>query len=187
MTRLVAVLRTHYGIWAAPLSALITILVAAGVQRLVGVFLYAIVLATTSVAVVSLAVFATMFVKREGRLDSWLQAASVSLIGALFAFSFLSTVPLNVDRSFSVWSINQIYKQDLNRAGIPVDLLKKELEAYFSAESGEIDRRLTEQTSVGNIVVTEDSRVVLTDQGIRQRNLFFGISEFFGLNPKYAR
>lgn len=187
MFKLKKFLGTHFGLWSAPISAIVTVLLAAWIQRLVGVFFYSIIIATVSIFISSLVILALVFAIRGQRMETWLRAATASLVGALLAFSFLATVPLNVDRSFSVWSLNQIYKQDKNRAGIPVSTLKQELEAYFSADSGEIDRRLTEQTDIGNISVSEEGKVTLTDQGIRQRNIFFGISAFFGLNPKYAR
>jgi hypothetical protein len=103
-------------------------------------------------------------------------------VATLLTFSFLSAVPLNVDRSFSVWTINHMYNFDK-----PIDksdLLKKG-ENFFTVGNGEISRRLDEQVRLGNVIEHKD-KVELTKRGKLQAKLHTFIRKFFGLNMKYT-
>lgn len=104
-------------------------------------------------------------------------------VSTLLTFSFLSVVPLNVDRSFSVWTINHMYNLDK-----PVDKseLLKEGQNFFAAESGEISRRLEEQVRIGNIG-EYGNKVELTSRGKLQAKFHIFIRQLFGLNVKYTR
>ncbi len=109
---------------------------------------------------------------------TYLYSSLVSLI----VFCFLSTVPLNLDRSFSVWMLNQTASSA--EAYSTQDL--ENLASDFFAPSGlEIKRRINEQISIGNME-RRDEKILLTDKGEFTWKLFRVISDFFGLNKKYT-
>jgi len=108
---------------------------------------------------------------------------SISLVPAFIIFSFLSTIPLNVDRSFSVWMINDMYK---NHSVIPEKVLEDTAAKFFSPQNGEIRRRIDEQKHLGNI--SEKAGIVyLTSSGKKTRLLDNLISKLYTLNKKYAQ
>ena len=107
----------------------------------------------------------------------------ISLVPALAVFSFLSTVPLNVDRSFSVWMINDMYK---NHSNISERALEETAAKFFAPQNGEIKRRVEEQKNLGNI--SEKFGIVyLTNSGRKTRFLDNLISKLYRLNKKYAQ
>ena len=114
-------------------------------------------------------------------------AVYVATISGLLLYGFLTSVPLNLDRSFTVWSLNQLYKSSLSGEKLNVSDMKIELSQYFSPESGEIDRRVKEQILVGNLSVSSNGDVTLTEQGKRQRNFFAFMGKIFSLTPKYTQ
>ena len=114
------------------------------------------------------------------------ERVTYSIIAMLITFSFLSTVPLNIDRSFSVWMLNQISNQESLNKKTSVLSLKNQSAEFFSPDSGEIARRISEQIEIGNIVFITPNSVQLTSRGKLTTTLNHFISKFFLLNPKYA-
>ena len=112
---------------------------------------------------------------------SYIRVLSLS-VSTLMTFSFLSTVPLNVDRSFSVWSLNQLYNYEK-----PIDrkALLKEGESFFTVENGEISRRLGEQVRLGNVSEYR-GKLELTRRGEIQAQFHVLVRKFFGLTQKYT-
>jgi hypothetical protein len=105
-----------------------------------------------------------------------------SLISSLIIFSFLATVPLNLDRSFSVWMLNQNIESERS---LSIQELEVNASEFFSPSGGEIRRRIKEQISLGNLIVIQD-KVELTDRGKFTWKMNRLISDFFGLNKKYT-
>jgi hypothetical protein len=112
---------------------------------------------------------------------SYIRVLSLA-VSTLMTFSFLSTVPLNVDRSFSVWSLNQLYNYNK-----PIDrkALLKDGESFFTVENGEISRRLGEQVKLGNVREYK-GKLELTRRGEIQAQFHVLIRKFFGLTEKYT-
>ena len=105
-----------------------------------------------------------------------------STVVSLIVFCFLATVPLNVDRSFSVWMLNQTAR---SVEGYPPQNLEKLASDFFSPSGGEIKRRIDEQISIGNMELS-NGKILLTKKGELTWKLFRVISDFFSLNKKYT-
>lgn len=108
-----------------------------------------------------------------------------AILAGVLVFGFLISVPTTVDRSFSVWALNAIYKADVSHSIAESDLREK-MASFFDKDSGEVARRIAEQEIVGNFEL-EGGFVFLTEQGERSRSFFKWVSELFRLNPKYAQ
>lgn len=108
------------------------------------------------------------------------------LLAACLSLLFLTTLPLNIDRSFSVWMLRQVEIQDSSTLPMHEDALQEGLSEFFAPNSGELNRRLGEQLSLGTIQ-REGDGFHLTPRGkaITKFNTF--ISWAFDLNPRYAR
>lgn len=111
----------------------------------------------------------------------------ITIIGFLVVLGFLVSVPLNVDRSFTVWTLNQIVKIDTTSDGLSLESLKTRMATFFSEESSELNRRIEEQILIGNLTMDSKGIVSLTDKGRQTRETFLHISKFFGLNPVYSQ
>lgn len=122
------------------------------------------------------------FFGRDGK--SMIEEKSIlyGLISSLIVFSFLATVPLNLDRSFSVWMLNQTMESERS---LSLPELEIEASQFFSPSGGEIRRRVNEQISLGNLVIN-NSQVELTERGRFTWRVNQLISDFFGLNKKYT-
>jgi hypothetical protein len=110
----------------------------------------------------------------------------ISLLSTLMIFSFLITVPVNADRSFSIWMLSQIEQSDNTSEQIQIPGLKASAAEFFSPQSTEIERRIDEQISIQSISVDKDGYINLTLVGhiiIKTARL---IQKFFGLNSKYT-
>lgn len=108
----------------------------------------------------------------------------VSISSTLSVLTFLILVPLQVDRSFSVWMLNKINEEKQQK--IDVKTLKVSAADFFNPNSGEISRRINEQIKIGNLSLTKQDKVKLSNRG----NLFVRfhkeIAKIFNLNRKYA-
>lgn len=105
-----------------------------------------------------------------------------SSLVSLIVFCFLSTVPLNVDRSFSVWMLNQTATSAEDYSTQNLENLASD---FFAPSGAEIKRRINEQISIGNMK-RRDGKILLTEKGEFTWRLFRLISDFFGLNKKYS-
>ena len=163
---------------------MVTAVISAGLHRIVETFFYVAVLSIPTSML--LALFQFKWLSKNGKFgEPHLTRTLLTLFlisNALLSFSFQSTVPLNVDRSFSVWMINQLSSEI---SGENLTEIEKDASEFFSPEGGEILRRLNEQISLGNIK-NDNSVISLTDRGKRVWYLNRLISIFFGLNDKYS-
>jgi len=110
----------------------------------------------------------------------------ISMLSASLLFSFLMTVPVNVDRSFSIWMlsyIEQVNKEDKN---LEILTLKSNASNFFSPQSTEIDRRIKEQSNIRSITVDKDGFVRITFFGSVIIETSRIMQKFFGLNSKYT-
>jgi hypothetical protein len=102
----------------------------------------------------------------------------------LLAFSFLTTIPLNIDRSFSVWMIKNLYEGDRTYSISGIETLTAE---FFVPSSGEIKRRLIEQEELGNLTIGNKGEVTLTKKGEILARINSLIGQVFALSSKYSR
>ena len=103
-------------------------------------------------------------------------------VATVITFSFLSTIPLNIDRSFSVWILNKISSDPALNSQAQIE---KQAELFFSAKSGEILRRVNEQERLGNIKRV-NGVITMTKKGNLQVRIDRFIRDVFHLNNKYA-
>lgn len=163
---------------------IVVILMSAGLHRLIPTYFYVSVLSAPIAALIAYFQFKIFF--RNDELGPNQVRKMILMLfmitSSLFSFSFHSTVPLNVDRSFSVWMINKI-ATDAEMQNFST--LEKKASQFFSPEKGEIKRRLNEQVELGNLEIV-NNRVKLTSSGNRvwKSNRFF--AWLFGLNKNYA-
>ena len=107
------------------------------------------------------------------------------VLSALASFALLTTLPLNLDRSFSVWMLANLKSTHINQQTISEKQLQEKLETFFSAKSGELNRRIEEQAKLGNISFHK-KEIYLTTKGDLQVKINRVISRIFNLNPKYT-
>lgn len=109
------------------------------------------------------------------------------IISALLCFSFLSTIPLTIDRSYSVWLLKYAAVAEHEKTNINKQVLIQESNNFFSARNGQLDRRIDEQIRIGNLQIEANGIIKLSGKGllIAKLNNFIGI--VFGLEAKYSR
>lgn len=119
------------------------------------------------------------------RSKSTFEVRLLSSISSVLSVSvFLILVPLQVDRSFSVWMLNKISQQ--NPQKFYVDELKNEAARYFSPNNGEINRRINEQVQIGNLEITSAKEIKLSNRGSLFVRFHKVVARIFNLNKKYS-
>ena len=166
------------------ISLITGLCIAAGCQRLNSLFFYNVFLGALFSGLTSLLVF--QITKKKNNIELSLRPYII-IICTLLSFSFLSTVPLTIDRSYSVWLLKLVVETE--NSGVPVDkgkLLADSIE-FFNASNGQLTRRIEEQTRIGNLQTNELGQVQTTTKGkiIAKINSIIGI--IFGLDAKYSR
>jgi hypothetical protein len=171
------------------LAVLTTLLLSIFIHKVVHTFFY-VCLISVPLSVLISVIYSLLLnsqqkreIKEETRL---LEIFSIILVSSLTTFLFLTLIPLNVDRSFSVWMLNQISNETRSGLVISSDQLKTEMSTFMGYNSGELTRRIREQESLGNIKLEKD-KIYLTSRGKFQ--VFFDrvISKLFSTNKKYAQ
>ena len=166
------------------LSAVVGVISAAVLNRLLPAFLVVSVLAALLAAVLAF-FLASARLRKDERIAGTSFTNGFAVLSALlvfFATLFLLTFgPLNVDRSFSVWMLRNVAEQEQ----IPTESLKEQASAFFDPSSGEIERRISEQLTLGNVSL-EDGPIELTLRGEMLVFMNELMARFFGLNPNYA-
>ena len=109
----------------------------------------------------------------------------LAIIAGLLTFSFLSTIPLTIDRSYSVWLLKTVSQaEDKGEKLTETDLTEKSVN-FFSEENGQLRRRILEQQKIGNITV--GSEIKLTNKGKLVTELNGIVGKIFRLDPKYSQ
>lgn len=108
-------------------------------------------------------------------------------ISFLMTFSFLSTIPLTIDRSYSVWLLKNVADAESSNKDLTYMALIENSETFFSQSNGQLTRRISEQERIGNIKVTSSGTIELSPKGryVVRLNQLIGI--VFGLDPKYSK
>jgi hypothetical protein len=78
-------------------------------------------------------------------------------------------------------TINQEKQQKIN-----VELLKDAAADFFDPNSGEIRRRIDEQVKIGNLKITKNEEVKLSNRGSLFVRFHKDMARIFNLNKKYA-
>jgi hypothetical protein len=132
-------------------------------------------------AIVSRRVFAQVAeseVKKIARISSLIAVMSIQMF-------FLSTIPLTVDRSYSVWLLARSEISD--KEFVTLAKLEADTQNFFIGDGSELKKRMNEQSRLGNLKWNSSySAVSLSNRGKFQVRFNRLVSSFFGLNPKYA-
>lgn len=107
----------------------------------------------------------------------------VVFLTTVITFATLAILPLNVDRSFTVWTLNEM---EINGKPQSRDELILESSKFFSSNSGEISRRINEQIRLRNIEV-EDGMLQLSARGKLQVQIHRVLRQIFALEVNYTR
>jgi hypothetical protein len=167
------------------LAFVVGMISAAILQRIIGFFFVVIWVATLVGAIVfaflSRRVFQQILdfqVKQVARISSLIAVVALQLF-------FLATIPLTVDRSYSVWLLarSEISEsKDVSLAKLSVDT-----QAFFFGSGSELKKRMDEQVHLGNLNWNSDYKSVsLTKRGEFQVTINRWVANFFALNPKYS-
>ena len=101
---------------------------------------------------------------------------------SMAVFLFLFAVPLNVDRSISVWLLSRtINSRQLSEAE-----LQREAVYFFESSNSEVKRRVNEQVHLKNLEVNNSSKYQATKQGKLLVKFFRFVAVFFNLHERYA-
>lgn len=119
--------------------------------------------------------------RRVGDSSLAVAAAALSLS---FNICFLVLLPVTVDRSVSVYLLSTIDRQQED--GTNAAQLQQAFMDGYVVKMGAIDRRIDEQQKSGNIAVSRDGKVRLTEQGQRFMKLSRFISRLFGTDPRFV-
>lgn len=165
-------------------SAVLGISIAAVFQRLNGMFFYNVFIGAIFSGLMSYVSFKVIFRNKPGKSEI---RPYVTVISVLVSFSFLSTIPLTVDRSYSVWLLK--YAVETQQAGKTIDLYELNVEStnFFSTANGQLDRRIKEQVRIGNFKLVDKNVIEVSRKGLFLAKMNSLIGVLFGLEPKYSR
>ncbi len=127
---------------------------------------------------------------RKNNINSESENSLIKIISVLvvflttvITFATLAILPLNVDRSFTVWTLNEM---EINGKPQSRDELILESAKFFSSNSGEVSRRINEQIRLRNIEV-EDGMLQLSARGKLQVQIHRVLRQIFALEVNYTR
>jgi hypothetical protein len=172
-------------VYRGVLSFIAGIVSAAVLQRIFGFFFVVIWLATIVTALF-------FMILSKGVLSKIVEVevrkvVRMSILIAVMAVQmfFLATIPLTIDRSFSVWLLA---RSDLSETKyVSLAKLENDTQIFFLANGSELKKRMNEQVSLGNLVWnSNNSGVSLSKRGQVQVLINRWVANFFGLSPKYA-
>lgn len=160
------------------------LIIAAVFQRINNLFFYNVFIGSIGSGFFSILLFKST--KKYLFIDKPIRPFLV-VISALLSFSFLSTVPLTIDRSYSVWILKHAFESNASNQDLSVKTLTTESLNFFSESNGQLSRRIDEQVRLGNIISRESGEIKITWKGniLAQVNDLMG--KIFGLEPKYSR
>lgn len=107
------------------------------------------------------------------------------IISTLLTFSFLSTIPLTVDRSYSVWMLKTVAAQELSDINVSQEDLERQSLQFFSLENGQLQRRIDEQLRIGNLESSGQFRLTWKGWLVVRFNELIGV--IFNLESDYSK
>lgn len=108
-------------------------------------------------------------------------------ISVLLSFSFLSTIPLTIDRSYSVWMLKHISESSTSNQNLSFKTLMSDSVNFFSETNGQLIRRIDEQERLGNIISVESGEIKITWKGRILSLVNDLVGRIFGLEPGYSK
>ena len=166
------------------ISFFVGVTIAALLQRVNNIFFYNVFYGTFASMLISLILL--LRIKKIFFMDKN-QRGFVLIISGLITFSFLSTVPLTIDRSYSVWLLKHASELSANGEPFTKASLTNDSVEFFAPANGQLDRRINEQLRLGNLLEVERDKLQLSKKGslIAKINSFVGW--IFDLQPKYSK
>ena len=176
--------RMYSAVFNISVSSLVGISSTAIFQRFINMFFYSIFLGVFTSLISSLLLF--RFTKGIFHVAK-ISRPYVLVVTVLLSFSFLSTLPLTIDRSYSVWLLKHLAEAEM--AGVIIDKtnLSEDSVKFFSITNGQLSRRVDEQERIGNFEETTNGVIQITHKGMILARLNNLIGIVFGLEPKYSR
>lgn len=166
------------------ISVLFGIFFAAACQRVNNLFFYNVFIGVCASGVISLAQF--RFINKSLSVEKPFRLY-VLLLSMLLCFSFLSTIPLTIDRSYSVWLIKNVAEANSSHKILSRQDLLAESITFFSPTGGQLDRRISEQIRIGNFTSASSSQIKITRKGWILAHFHHIIGILFDLDPKYSK
>ena len=106
---------------------------------------------------------------------------AIFLIAFLSMLTFNMTVPAVVDRSVTLYLMNNMHKR--GEEGMTVTEVREEFLATYFTEDYAMRKRLGEQTHTGNLEKIGDDRWRITDRGRMVMAIIRAISYVYNLDP----
>ena len=166
------------------LSALLGISLSAVLQRFNHIFFYNVFIGSFFSGAVSF--FLVKVTKRKYYIEIRTRPYII-VISVLLSFSFLSTVPLTIDRSYSVWLLKHIAEAQYAGTVIDRETLIGDSTDFFSAENGQLNRRIDEQVKIGNLEILDEDTIKASSKGLLLAEINNLVGIIFALEPKYSK
>jgi hypothetical protein len=163
-------------------STVLGIFIAAVYQRLGDLFFYSVFIGSFAAGFVCYLFIRIIWRKQKSNLIDAIYPVTIS---SLLTFSFLSTIPLTVDRSFSVWMLRTVAAQELSDNDVSQQVLETKSLQFFSVENGQLQRRIDEQLRIGNLEFTNEYRLTWKGWLVVRFNQLIGV--VFNLEPEYSK
>ncbi len=165
------------------ISTVTGICIAAICQRINNFFFYNVFIGSISAGVMSVIFFLLTKTKFKPEKSTCIYLTTISV---LISYSFLFTIPLTVDRSYSVWMLKEVAQANASGLGKEKKNLLEESSVFFDESNGQLSRRVDEQVRIGNIKIVNLEEIEITTKGKLWAifNKYVGI--IFGLEPRYS-
>ena len=108
----------------------------------------------------------------------------VSLFAALSFYSFLITIPTLLDRSISIFLLAEL-KSSPNQSD-SLDHLNRSFIIDYVDGSFQVEKRITEQISIGNLKMLENGNFQLTSRGRFVATINYWLAKLFTVDPRYT-
>jgi hypothetical protein len=165
-------------------SFFVGVTIAALLQRVNNIFFYNVFYGTLGSMLISLILL--LRVNRIFSIDKN-QRGFVLIISGLITFSFLSTVPLTIDRSYSVWLLKHASELSANGEPLSTTSLTNDSIEFFGPANGQLDRRINEQLRLGNLLEVEQDKLQISKKGFLIAKINSFIGWVFDLQPQYSK
>jgi hypothetical protein len=157
--------------------------IAAVFQRINNLFFYNVFIGSIGSGLFSLLLFKSR--KKYLFIDKPIRPFIV-VISVLLSFSFLCTIPLTIDRSYSVWILKHVSESNTSNQNLSLKILMSDSINFFSETNGQLIRRIDEQERLGNIISEESGEIKITWKGKILAQVNDLVGRIFGLEPKYS-
>lgn len=164
-------------------STITGICIAGICQRINNFFFYNVFIGSISAGAMTIILFRLTATKFKIEKSTCIYLTTISV---LMSYTFLFTIPLTVDRSYSVWMLKEVAQADAFGLGKEKKNLLEESSFFFDESNGQLSRRIDEQVRIGNLKIANSGEVEITTKGRLWAifNKYVGI--VFGLEPRYS-